>query len=76
MLIVIGLYSVLWGKHKEGIENKAEEIPEAIKGPQVNRNNNMIGISAMDDIEANNQAHDDDDDRLKKEQVHNLSSKA
>lgn len=49
LLIVIGLYSVLWGKHKEGIENKLEEeIPEAIKGPQVN------GFSVIEEIEAIN----------------------
>ena len=49
VLIVIGLYSVLWGKHKEGIANK-EEIPEAIKYPQVNGIN---GIPVIEDIEAN-----------------------
>ncbi|CAN6562002.1 hypothetical protein FF1_028299 [Malus domestica] len=36
VLIVFGLYAVLWGKHKEGLEKKEEEIPEAIKGSQVN----------------------------------------
>ncbi|KAI4332915.1 hypothetical protein L6164_017785 [Bauhinia variegata] len=32
VLIVIGLYSVLWGKHKEAVESKMEEdIPMAVK---------------------------------------------
>jgi drug/metabolite transporter (DMT)-like permease len=51
VLIVFGLYVVLWGKHKETIEIKEEEIPEAIKGAQVNGN----AISGnIEDIEANN----------------------
>lgn len=47
----MGLYSVLWGKHKESKENKEEEIPDAIKGAhQVNGN----GVSGnVEDIEAN-----------------------
>ncbi|PON51213.1 Plant-drug/metabolite exporter [Parasponia andersonii] len=63
ILIVIGLYSVLWGKHKEAVENKEEEIPEAIKYPQVNGINE---ISVIEDIEANG-------DELKKQdhQVNN-----
>ena len=66
MLIVIGLYSVLWGKHKEGVEKKEEEIPEAIKGPHVN-GNNLNGISVIQDIElANGITHD-----LKKLADHN-----
>lgn len=33
ILIVIGLYSVLWGKHKEQAESKVEDdIPLPIKG--------------------------------------------
>ena len=40
-IIVVGLYSVLWGKYKEDQENKLlEEIPEVIKA---NNNNNGIG---------------------------------
>ncbi|OWM73105.1 WAT1-related protein At5g07050-like [Punica granatum] len=31
ILIVAGLYSVLWGKYKEGQEKEAEEIPEPVK---------------------------------------------
>ncbi|XP_059460167.1 WAT1-related protein At5g07050 [Corylus avellana] len=49
VLIVVGLYSVLWGKHKESMENKEEEIPDAIKGGQVNGN----AVSGIEDIEAN-----------------------
>ncbi|KAF4348910.1 hypothetical protein G4B88_002685 [Cannabis sativa] len=52
VLIVIGLYSVLWGKHKEAIENN-EEIPEAIKYHH-NHVNVINGISVIEDIETNN----------------------
>ncbi|XP_004151540.1 WAT1-related protein At5g07050 [Cucumis sativus] len=57
ILIVFGLYSVLWGKHKESLENKLSgsddnEIPEVIKAssnsqPNTNNNNtnNTIFIS-------------------------------
>lgn len=31
VLIVAGLYSVLWGKYKEYQEKEAEEIPEPVK---------------------------------------------
>ncbi|XP_030520412.2 WAT1-related protein At5g07050-like [Rhodamnia argentea] len=34
VLIVAGLYSVLWGKHKELQEKEAEEIPEPVKDHQ------------------------------------------
>ncbi|GMH29422.1 hypothetical protein Nepgr_031265 [Nepenthes gracilis] len=36
VLIVIGLYSVLWGKYKECKEKEAEEIPETIKAKGTN----------------------------------------
>ncbi|KAG6394950.1 hypothetical protein SASPL_145542 [Salvia splendens] len=43
-IIVVGLYSVLWGKYKEDQENKhkllLEEIPEVIKPNNNNNNNN------------------------------------
>lgn len=52
ILIVIGLYSVLWGKHKESVENKAEEIPDAIKVGQVHGNGS---VSAIEDVEAANE---------------------
>ncbi|XP_020226996.1 WAT1-related protein At5g07050 [Cajanus cajan] len=39
ILIIIGLYSVLWGKHKELVENKVtEDIPLSLKGVQVDEN--------------------------------------
>ncbi|KAM7263407.1 hypothetical protein ACFE04_001090 [Oxalis oulophora] len=46
VLIVIGLYSVLWGKHKETLEKKSEEqeIPEAVKG---NHNNSIINVDSV-----------------------------
>ncbi|KAI3472393.1 hypothetical protein Pfo_029514 [Paulownia fortunei] len=49
VLIVIGLYSVLWGKYKEFKEKEAEEIPEPVKGGTGNNQNAMI----IEDIEAN-----------------------
>ena len=65
VLIVAGLYSVLWGKHKEGLENKDDEIPEAIKEPH---KNGISVVSAMDgDIEAN---------EVKKAEANKLSSVA
>ena len=48
MLIVAGLYSVLWGKHKENLEKleaEAMEIPVAIKGADGN------GRTVMDMVE-------------------------
>lgn len=48
-LIVIGLYSVLWGKYKEYKEKEAiETIPEAVKGEENGRLRTV-----MEDIEAN-----------------------
>ncbi|CAL5356677.1 unnamed protein product [Camellia sinensis] len=47
VLIVIGLYSVLWGKYKEYKEMEAEAILEPVKG---SGGNNQMTI---DDIEAN-----------------------
>lgn len=50
ILIVIGLYSVLWGKYKEYQEKEGEEesIPEPIKDGQANQ------IMVIEDLEANN----------------------
>ncbi|XP_074306791.1 WAT1-related protein At5g07050-like [Silene latifolia] len=49
VLIVMGLYSVLWGKYKEFKEKEAEEmIPEAIKGPNNHINNNQMAIIVED----------------------------
>ncbi|KAI6676008.1 hypothetical protein NL676_036804 [Syzygium grande] len=61
VLIVIGLYSVLWGKHKEKQEEdrlkQLEFIPKAVKGIQENGNNVTTGVSKNnlddDDIEMN-----------------------
>lgn len=52
ILIVVGLYSVLWGKYKEHKEKEAmemESIPEAVKGG--GENGRMATV--MEDIEAN-----------------------
>lgn len=49
ILIVIGLYSVLWGKYKEYQEKEGEEsIPDPIKDAQANQ------IMVIEDLEANN----------------------
>jgi uncharacterized membrane protein len=42
ILIVIGLYSVLWGKHKEEIEKKVDDIPLPIKGTQMSGNSGPV----------------------------------
>ena len=42
ILIVIGLYSVLWGKHKEEIERKVDDIPLPIKGAQTSGNSGLV----------------------------------
>ncbi|KAK9283350.1 hypothetical protein L1049_011592 [Liquidambar formosana] len=66
IIIVVGLYSVLWGKHKENLEKKAEdEIPEAIKGAHINGN----AAPMIEDIEIN-------DVELQKAEAHKLSSVA
>ncbi|XP_058079547.1 WAT1-related protein At5g07050-like [Magnolia sinica] len=52
ILIVAGLYSVLWGKYKEHREKQAmESIPEAIKGIEGN-NLPMIEDTEANDIES------------------------
>ncbi|XP_048233548.1 WAT1-related protein At5g07050 [Ricinus communis] len=49
VLIVIGLYAVLWGKHKERmVQDSDEEILDPVKGVQGNGNS-----VAIQDIEAN-----------------------
>ncbi|KAK1365962.1 Plant-drug/metabolite exporter [Heracleum sosnowskyi] len=50
VLIVIGLYAVLWGKYKEYKEKEAEEFLEPVK--DTNNNNGMMMM--IKDIEANN----------------------
>ncbi|KAK1696588.1 hypothetical protein QYE76_013285 [Lolium multiflorum] len=52
VLIVAGLYSVLWGKHKESVEKKeieATEIPVAIKG--VDGNGRIMDIVELDEVQ-------------------------
>ncbi|XP_027065429.1 WAT1-related protein At5g07050 [Coffea arabica] len=51
ILIVFGLYSVLWGKYKEYQEKVADIIPEAVKGGAGNNSQSVLAID--DDIEAN-----------------------
>ncbi|KAH9738767.1 WAT1-related protein [Citrus sinensis] len=50
VVIVIGLYAVLWGKYKEYEENKIETIPEPIKSCGEHGHT----LAVIDDIEANN----------------------
>ncbi|KAL8488544.1 hypothetical protein ACS0TY_024721 [Phlomoides rotata] len=47
VLIVIGLYSVLWGKYKEYKEKESEENLDPVKDGNQN-------IEMVEDIEANN----------------------
>ncbi|KAL7138307.1 hypothetical protein ABFS83_10G153900 [Erythranthe nasuta] len=54
VLIVIGLYSVLWGKYKEYKEMEAEQILEPVKIGNINNNNNNNNNLNIGDIEANN----------------------
>ncbi|KAF5177025.1 Wat1-related protein [Thalictrum thalictroides] len=49
ILIVAGLYSVLWGKYKEYQVMKAEEIPEAIKVGK--SNGEILFLEDSDDVE-------------------------
>ncbi|CAI9779558.1 unnamed protein product [Fraxinus pennsylvanica] len=49
VLIVAGLYSVLWGKYKEYKEKETEEIPEPVKGSTRNNQTAMV----IEDFEAN-----------------------
>ena len=51
MLIVAGLYSVLWGKHKENLEKEAEamEIPVAVKG--VDGDGRIVDIVELDEVQ-------------------------
>ncbi|GAV83430.1 EamA domain-containing protein [Cephalotus follicularis] len=49
ILIAIGLYSVLWGKHRENIEVTADDIPDPVKGDHANGNTVVL----IGDVEAN-----------------------
>nr|GMC86037.1 WAT1-related protein At5g07050-like [Ipomoea batatas] len=42
VLIVMGLYAVLWGKYREYKEKEADEIQEAVKGISGNKNERMM----------------------------------
>lgn len=57
VIIVVGLYSVLWGKYKEGQEENEkiiEEIPEAIKENNNNNNGQLINGNYVHQIMAGN----------------------
>ncbi|KAL8147376.1 WAT1-related protein At5g07050-like [Apium graveolens] len=49
ILIVMGLYSVLWGKYKEYKEKEEEAIIEAVKDMK-----NQMKVGSAEDLEANN----------------------
>lgn len=66
VLIVAGLYSVLWGKYKEFKEKEAETIPEAIKG--AGENGGMKTV--MEETE------EDNDIEMQKSQANKLSTPA
>ncbi|RVW43653.1 WAT1-related protein [Vitis vinifera] len=66
LLIVAGLYSVLWGKYKEFKEKEAETIPEAIKG--AGENGGMKTV--MEETE------EDNDIEMQKSQANKLSTPA
>ncbi|XP_031281250.1 WAT1-related protein At5g07050-like [Pistacia vera] len=51
VLIVMGLYAVLWGKYKEYKEKEAETIPEPIKGS--GETNDHSPTNMITDFEAN-----------------------
>ena len=53
ILIVVGLYSVLWGKYKEHKEKEAEAITEPIKccGEQNGRLETVIEDAEANDVE-------------------------
>lgn len=55
VLIVVGLYSVLWGKHKEnkGKKPEAMDIPLAVKGPM------KLDEDEPEKTKANNSVADD-----------------
>lgn len=52
ILIVMGLYSVLWGKYKEYKEKELAEILDPVKATSANNNNNVVMvIDGAHDIE-------------------------
>ncbi|CAL0328798.1 unnamed protein product [Lupinus luteus] len=52
VFIVMGLYSVLWGKHKERIETKVDDIPMHVKDTQIDGNANLTNDATNYSIEA------------------------
>uniref|UniRef100_A0A7N0T6D5 WAT1-related protein n=2 Tax=Kalanchoe fedtschenkoi TaxID=63787 RepID=A0A7N0T6D5_KALFE len=74
VLIVIGLYSVLWGKHKEALDEKRggnnsdDEIPEAIKHVTTNGN----PMSTMEIVER--EEEEEEDIESQKTEVNKLHS--
>ncbi|KAJ8770360.1 hypothetical protein K2173_014972 [Erythroxylum novogranatense] len=56
VLIVVGLYSVLWGKYKENKEKEAETIPEPTKYCNGDNGMNIQGSEANDIEMQRNQA--------------------
>ncbi|CAA2989274.1 WAT1-related At5g07050 [Olea europaea subsp. europaea] len=58
IIIVIGLYSVLWGKYKEEKENKKlNEIPEVIKDNNIHtQGNGNIKVETAGNSEPNGDA--------------------
>ncbi|KAJ8449750.1 hypothetical protein Cgig2_001406 [Carnegiea gigantea] len=53
VLIMMGLYSVLWGKYKEYKDKEAEEvIPETIKGTNNNQMTNIVEDLESEDVES------------------------
>ncbi|WOL12582.1 WAT1-related protein [Canna indica] len=70
ILIVVGLYSVLWGKHKENREKEemeTMEIPVAIKGTEANISQAMELVEVeQEKTKANNKAITTTDEALVK----------
>ena len=81
VLIVIGLYSVLWGKYKEYKEKEEEAIQEIVKGTSCgnhhhhhhHHSNNICQMETVkeDIVEAN----DNDDIEMQKKNTHELAKK-
>lgn len=56
ILIVMGLYAVLWGKHKERIESKVvDDIPLPVKDAQIVGNAGSVSDGTDHFTEANGQ---------------------
>lgn len=68
VLIVAGLYSVLWGKYKEYKEKETETIPEAVKGTGAGETGKMKTV--MEGVE------EDNDIEMQKNQANKLPTPA